>query len=348
MNNEKVIDISWMTIFRISIAVVIFYVLYQIRDILIWFVLALIISILFDPIINFLSKLRIPRPLAVCSAYSIFFGLLVLLIYFSVPFFISEMQDLSKALPQYFEKFSPLAKKMGIEAFKNINVFIDVLKETSERMINNISNVLFIIFGGVFTTIFILTTAIFLSMEEKGIEKALVLFFPKRYEKFVISLWEICQKKVNDWFFIRILGCIFVGLVSFITFIVFNIPYSFILGLLAGILNFIPFVGPFITGVLIFTIVSVENISKAVFLIIIFILIQQIENNIITPLLSKKFVGIPPVLVLISFAIGGTIWGFLGAILVIPFVGILFEFIKKFLKRKEIIKKEDDGHDDGV
>lgn len=339
MNNEKVIDISWMTIFRISIAIVIFYILYQIRNILIWFILALIISILFDPVIIFLKKLRIPRTLAVCLTYSIFFGLLVLLIYFTVPFFISEIQDLSQILPQYFEKFSPLAQKMGIETFKNINIFINVLKETLERMINNISNVLFIIFGGVFTTIFILTTAIFLSMEEKGIEKTLTLLFPKKYEKFVISLWEICQKKVNDWFFTRILGCIFVGLVSFITFIIFNIPYSFIFGLLAGILNFIPIVGPFVTGVLIFTVVSIENISKAIFLIIIFILIQQIENNIITPLLSKKFVGISPVLVLISFAIGGTIWGFLGAILAVPFAGILFEFIKKFLEKKEIIKK---------
>ncbi|MFC1630258.1 AI-2E family transporter, partial [Patescibacteria group bacterium] len=62
---------------------------------------------------------------------------------------------------------------------------------------------------------------------------------------------------------------------------------------------------------------------------------QQIENNILTPILTKKYVNIPPVLVLVSLVIGGKLLGFLGALLAIPLAGILFEFMKDFLKQRK-------------
>ena len=62
--------------------------------------------------------------------------------------------------------------------------------------------------------------------------------------------------------------------------------------------------------------------------------LQQVENSVLSPLLSKKFVGLPPTLVLIALAIGGELWGILGAILAIPLFGILFEFLRDFLKKK--------------
>ena len=65
-----------------------------------------------------------------------------------------------------------------------------------------------------------------------------------------------------------------------------------------------------------------------------FILIQQIENNILTPILAKRFVDIPPVLVLLSLVIGGELLGVLGAILAVPLGGILFELIRDFLKKR--------------
>ena len=75
---------------------------------------------------------------------------------------------------------------------------------------------------------------------------------------------------------------------------------------------------------------------KAVFVLITFALIQQIDGNILSPILMKKIVSLPPALVVVSLVIGAKLWGFLGALLVIPLVGILFEFTKEFLqKRKE-------------
>jgi len=90
-----------------------------------------------------------------------------------------------------------------------------------------------------------------------------------------------------------------------------------------------------LTGILIFLTVFLDSISKAIFALFAFVLIQQIEGNILTPILTKKFIDLPPVLVLISLAIGGKLWGILGAILAIPLAGIIYEFLKDFLEKRK-------------
>lgn len=335
MSNEKLLDISWETIFKIFITVLSFYILYLIRDVLVFFIFALIISVLFSPIIDFLQRRKISRALAVIFTYLFVFGLITALVYLTIPVFISEIKNFLQILPQYFEEIAPPLKGIGIQAFESLESFINLVNQALVKVAANIFNALFAIFGGILSTVFILSIAIFLSLEERPIEKTLSLLFPKKYEAYVLELWQRCQMKVSSWFLSTILGCFFVGLSSYLAFSLLNIKYPFSLGLLAGILDFIPIVGPIFTAVFIFIIVSLDNLLKAIFVLIVFTLIQQIENNIVLPLLIKKFVGLSPVLVLLALTIGGKLWGILGAILTLPLAGILFEFTRDFLKKRK-------------
>ena len=334
MNNEKILDISWRTIAKISIAVALFYLLFTVRDILIWFIFALTISVLFNPAVNFLRRKKIPRGLAVVFIYIGNFGILSILIYLIVPIFIVEIQTFLNAFPEYFEKISPPLKGLGFQAFTNLESFLVALGGTLEGMADNIFSALFSIFGGFFTTLFVIITAIFLSLEEKGIERTLILLFPKKYEAQVLGVWARCQKKVSGWFGARLLACLFVGVVSYIAFLLFNVKYPFTLALFAGVFNFIPYVGPLLTAVILFLVIFPTEMFKAVLVLITFGLIQQVENSVLSPILMKKFIGLPPALVLISLVVGANLWGLLGAILSVPLFGILFEFSKEFLQRR--------------
>ncbi len=336
MSNQNLLDISWGTIFKLFVGVICLYIFYFVKDIVIWFIFALIVSILFDLPINFLTKKRIPRVLAVMFIYLSFFGILSYFIYYLSPLFISEIQNLPQTFPQYFEKISPALNSLGVGDFQNIEEFEKIFEKDFQGITSNIFVAFFAIFGGISSTIFVVTIAIFLSLEEKAVEKSLILFFPKKYEKYALSLWADCQKKVSGWFLSRMIACLFVGVACYFAFFLLNAKYPFSLGLLAGALNFIPIIGPIITAALIFLIVALDSFTQAVFVFIAFVLIQQIENNILTPLLSQRLFGLSPVLVLMSLAIGGTLWGILGAILVVPLAGIIVEFISIFLrKRKE-------------
>lgn len=338
MSEEKVLDISWATILKITATVLCFYVLYLARDLLLLFLFALVISILLDPVIDFLQKKRIPRNIAVFFIYFILFGLIAFFASAVVKFFILEIQDFLLFFPQYFEKVAPPLNSLGMGAFRDMQAFISSFSKILEGMASNIFNTLFAVFGGIFSTFFVITIAIFLSLEEKIVERVLVLLAPKKYEGYILSLWERCEQKVSGWFGVRILGSIFVGIASYVAFRIFGLEYPFSLALMSGILDFIPIIGPFIAGTTAFLIVAGDSVAKAVFVVLFFILIQQIEGNIITPILTKRFVGLPPVLVLVALAVGGSLWGILGAILIVPLAGILYEFLRDFLRQR---KEED-------
>jgi len=336
MNQSKVLDISWEMILKMAVAFFGFYILYLIRDILIWVIFGLIISVLFNPAIDFLHRKYFPRVLATIIVYVLLFGTIGFLIYAVAPLFVSEIQQFSQFFPEYFEKISTPLKGLGIEAFENLENFTKAFETGLTKASTNIFTAIGAIFGGLFSAITIFAIALFLSLEEKAIDKVIVVLSPKKYEAFALNLWERSQKKVSGWFGARILCCLFVGLTTFVACYVLNIKYAVSFGLLAGVLNIIPIIGPIITGVAIAVLIAATSWTKALFFMIAFIVIQQIEGNILNPVLTKRFIGLSPVLVLVAVMAGAKLWGLMGALLAIPIAGILFEFLKDFLnKRKE-------------
>ncbi|KKT17188.1 MAG: hypothetical protein A2654_00695 [Candidatus Nealsonbacteria bacterium RIFCSPHIGHO2_01_FULL_43_31] len=340
MNQSKVLDISWETILKMAIALFTFYLIYLIRDILIWVVFGLIISVLFNPAIDFLQKKRVPRVLATILIYVLLFSTIGFLIYSIAPVFVTEIQQFSQFFPDYFEKLSMPLRGLGIKAFENIDVFTQTFEQGLTKASANIFSAVGAIFGSILSAVTIFTIALFLSLEEKSVDKVIGILSPKRYEAFALSLWARSQRKVSGWFGSRILCCLFVGLTTYLTCYVLNIKYAVSFGLLAGVLNMIPIIGPVITGAAVAVLVAAVSWTKAVFFIIAFIIIQQIEGNILGPVLTKKFIGLPPVLVFISVMVGGKLWGFMGALLAIPVAGILFEFLRDFLKKRKEEKEQ--------
>ena len=335
MSNEKLLDISWGTILKLAIAALVSYLIFLVKDILVWVLFGLIISVLFNPVIDFLQRRKVPRVLAAVGVYFVVFGVLALIIYSTAPFFVNEIQRFSQLIPHYFESISPAFRGLGVTAFQDLQTFIDTASGGVESLASNVFNALFAIFGGIFSTIFVISIAIFLSIEEKSVERAIALLFPKKYEAFALNLWERSQRKVSAWFLSRVVSSLFVGVATYVVLLVFNVAYPDSLSLLATVLNFIPIVGPLITALLIATVVAVDSVTRALFVILSFFLIQQIEGNILMPIMTKKLIGLPPALVLISLAIGGQLWGIMGAILAIPLAGILFEFLRDFLKKRK-------------
>lgn len=332
---HQTLDISWKTILKIAIALLTFYLLFLVRDILILVIFSLIISILFIPAIEFLQKRKIPRVLAAALVYIGLFGLLGFFIYLIAPMFVFETKQFSQFFPQYFEKLSPPLKELGLTAFGNLEIFIDSLGQWIAKASANIFSAISAIFGGIFSTFAIFTIAFFISLEERGIEKIIGIFSPKKYEAYILDLWKRSQTRVSAWFGSRILACLFVGLATFIACKILFVKYALSFALLAGILNIVPIIGPIATGVIILFFTALDSWSKAVIILIIFGIIQQLEGSILTPILSKRFIGLPSVLVLVALMIGGKLWGILGGILAIPLTGVIFEFLRDFLRKKK-------------
>ena len=102
------------------------------------------------------------------------------------------------------------------------------------------------------------------------------------------------------------------------------------------LLNFVPYIGPLITAVLLIVFIAVSSGSwmSVLYVLIAVFIIQEIDNKVLTPLLMKKMADVPPVLVLLSLLIGAKLFGFLGTIFAVPVFGIIYEFLKEFLERR--------------
>lgn len=341
MEQQSILNISWGTIFKICLAVICLYILYLIRDIVVWFIFALVISILFNFLIDFLERKRIPRVIGATVCYFSIFVLLSFFIYKTAPIFLSEIKEFTQNLPYYLRQISPFLEKLGIQAAQNTQSLVGTLEFGLERAGQNIFNALFSIFGGVFSTIFIISLAFFISLEKGLVERILVTFSSAEHHKYLRYLLEKSKRKVGGWFISRLIGILFVGVSTYIVLTILNVEYAFILSLMAGLFDFVLIVGPILAGIIISLIVALASPIQALFVLLAFIIIQILEGNLVLPLLFKKFVGMPPALVLLALAVGGKLWGIMGAILVIPLAGIVFEILRDYLeKQRQIEEKE--------
>lgn len=334
MTEKKFLDLSWGSIFKIGFLFFLFLLIYQVRGILVLTLFSIIFSILFEPAISFLKTKRISRVLAVLLIYFSFlfvFGLLVFLI--SAPI-LSEIQKFSKLIPEYFGKISPYLQKLGIEVLEDFETFTKSFQEWLAKAALTIFSAISILFGGIFSTLTIFSLSIFLSLEENGLEKIIAIFSPPEKKGKLLEIFKKCQEKISKWFGIKILGCFFVGILSFVTLKIFKVDYAFSLSLLAGFLNLIPILGPVFTAVLITLFIIINSFPKAIFFLLAFILIQQIEGNVLIPILTKKVIELSPFLVLFSLLVGGKLFGFWGALLGIPLAAIIFEFLKEFFSQQ--------------
>jgi predicted PurR-regulated permease PerM len=338
MNQEQTLSISWESIIKLFVAFLVLYFLYMGKEIVLWFLFGLAISVLLEPAINFLRRIKIPKIIAILLVYFSIFGALGLLIYLTAPVFMFELKQFSQYLPGYFNQISPFLQGLGIDMAESFGSFTEFLLGGLQESSRGVLNAVIAFFGGVSSSAFILAIAFFISIEEKVLEKFLVLISPKKYEGQISSFFEMAQSKVAGWFGARILACIYVGLGSLVVFYIFGVKYAFILALLAGFLNFIPYIGPLFTALILtlFIIVSSGSWFAVLYVLIAVTIVQITENMILTPLLMKRLINIPPVLVIISLVLGAKIFGFLGAIFAVPVSGIFYEFLKELLeKRKE-------------
>jgi len=283
MNNEKTLNINWDFIWKVSVLVVFLYFLYIIQDIVVWFIFALVLSILFNFLINSLEDKKIPRAVA---AVIVYLGLLFLIGFFfykTAPIFLNEIKQFSSNLPYYLQKISPYLEKAGISSFQGPNSIFAVLERNLEAIGQNILNALVVIFGGVQATIFIAFLAFFLSLERNLLEKILSNFAPLRYKKYLFDLLPRIRKRVSGWFISRVIGVLFVGALTYLVLIILNVKYAFVLSIIFGVFDFIPIIGPIIGGAIIILLVMMNSLPQALFVLIGLIIVQQLENNLLFP-----------------------------------------------------------------
>lgn len=332
------IDISTGTILRFFLIILGIYFLYVIRDVLGLLFISIVFVSAIDPIVDWMQKKRIPRSLGVLIIYLALLLAVGILVYFLIPPIQEQFSDFSRDLPGHLERLNAPLENLK-NAFEGSQLGFDPGR-FSERIGNyfsesssNIFSTTFGIFSGFISVIAVLSLTFYMAAVEDGFGKFLRLVVPKKHEDYALSLMERIKTKIGRWMQGQLMLMFLVFALTFLGLGLVGVPYALVLAIFAGIMEIIPYVGPIISavpGVLLGFMIS----PWVGFLtLLVYILVQQFENHIITPQVMKRAVGLNPIVVILALFIGAKIGGALGAILAIPAATAVNVFVGDILKK---------------
>ena len=174
------------------------------------------------------------------------------------------------------------------------------------------------IFGAVGGLIIILFIAMYIAAQPDVYRKGLVHLVPHRARARAYDVLGTLGDTLRQWLIARLIAMVAIGLVTGIGLALLKVKGAAALGVLAGLLEIVPFFGPFVAAIPALGIALVDSPQKALGVLILYIIVQQLEGNVITPLLLEKKLDIPPVLTVVGVAAMGMVFGVLGMLIAEP------------------------------
>lgn len=330
--NSTTVNISTVTMLKVLFVLLLVWFLWAIKEILILFIISVIIASAIDPLADFLYRKRIPRALSVLLVYAAFIGLLVLVGFLLVPPINQQFQQISHA--DFYDKFT---ERVGLYRSELTSTGIGREIESSIRnFASNFAGTLFNTTKGVITgfvsVITVLVISFYLTVEENGMKNVIKHLTPFRHQAYAMKLVNKIQRKMGAWVLGQLaLSAVIFGL-TFIGLTFLKVDFALVLALMAGVLEIIPYIGPILAAIPAVFFAFLQNPGLALVVLALYIVIQQLENHIIVPVVMSKSVGLNPVIVILGILIGGSLGGIIGAVIAVPIISGISVFVSDMME----------------
>lgn len=302
----------------------------------------------------FLENMR--KPLAIICTYASVVAVLGFLIAILVPQIADNITSLVERVPAYIDSIYKWLASMAEWLNHNYNASIDIdasfaqlgqeiIKNLNGATIANMSkNFLFDTLmpmitsttAGIYNFVMgIVISVYFLSAKEmlcRQVKRMAVAFIPIKYLPKVYEVVDITDTKCGRFLVGDIIDAAFIGVLTFITMSIFQLPYAALIAVLIGVTNIIPFFGPFIGAIPSAIILFLESPWDMLIFIAIVFVIQQLDGNLFKPKIIGSQVGLSSFWVLFSVIVGGSLFGMVGFILGTPIYAVIYTLVGKRAK----------------
>lgn len=306
------------------------------------FFIGIIIAWLFNPIVNYLQKKGIRRVIGTSLSYVALILILFLIIGNIIPLAYEQLKDLSNLLPTILDNAQNLINNIFNHFNSTDLVNIDMVKDKLYNLINNytngiyntLPNTLFGVAKGVIsgTGTFLLGMLIgfFLLLGFNNINESLLIFIPKKFHNSTIELFSKITKALRGY----VNGALFDATIIFVAcsilFFIIGVKSSILFGLFCGIMNIIPYAGPYIGAVPALIVAYSQSMSIGIWATVAIVVVQCLEGNILSPIVMSKTTKLHPVSIIVGLLIFGHFFGIVGMLLSTPIISVLkvvIEFI---------------------
>jgi len=319
---------------------------YQLREILPPIILAFLIAYLLNPLVVFLQqRARLARPLALAVVYLALVALLIGAVTLVTPTLYRQVRTLILGLDETLRHMDVLLRQMTwLESFgihPDTNTLLNQFGAELRALAATTPCVVASVASGIFSGVLALVLSFYLLLEAETIGRNIDGAIPIEYR----DEWQHIKTEFNRiWSsFLRgqVMLALIIGVLVTLTLTILGVPNALLLGLLAGLLEVVPNLGPIlamIPAVLIAllrgsTLWTIDPLLFALIVVGAYVVIQQLENNLIVPKVIGESVDLPPVVILIGALAGASLAGVLGIFLAAPVLATA-RVVAKFLLRK--------------
>lgn len=339
-SRSNYIEISSSSIIKVIIILLIFLFIYLIRDIILMLFVVLVLISAINPLADWLQNKKIPRWVGVLAIYIFFLAIFSFTIIWLIPPFVKELGLLASDFPDYWKKIMSGLAGLGVYSEEigfqeNVQSGLMSLSSTLGAAVSGVFSTLSGIFGGIFSFIIILVVTFYMVVEEDALKGILRSIVPAGYQPYLVRLFNRLEKKLGQWLRGQLILCLIIGTMVYVGLLILGVKYALVLGLFAALTEFIPYLGPIIAGILATFIAFSESPILALFVVILYVVIHQLESHIIIPKLMQRVTGLNPVISIIALLIGGKLAGIIGIILAIPITLAISVFIEDVFKNSE-------------
>ncbi len=282
-----------------------------------------------SPLSSYLTKKGLPHYLSVLIVYFLLLFSTATFFYLLIPALLSEMRDLASylandyryLLPQFITQIEELLINEDIaSALQEFSMELPImLQQAVLTLTAPIGN----IFSFFTEAVIVLFIVFYMLRDLSSIKKSVLLLFPNGWRKEASHVLRTIDIKVGAYIQGNIVRCSIVGILTGVILTIIGMPFALMLGILAGILNIIVYIGPYLAGIPAVLLAFAPETPNPLIIIVLYVVIQAVDGFILTPLLLGRAVDLRPFTVIVSLLVGGKLLGFIGFILAIPVAATL-------------------------
>lgn len=323
------------------VLVVSFYILWQIRQVILLLFAAVILATILNRIVRRLQRSRVKRGVAIAITITVLLAIIVGFFALIVPSLVTQLQEFIDILPQvsqrlrswleWLQSVIPGSMLEQFEQFRGLENLTQQIQTWISQLLSNFFVFLNNSLSVVLNLLLFLVLTIMLLANPPQYRHIFVLTFPAFYRRRVEQILSECETSLVGWIRGTLMTMLAIALLSFMGLSILRVRLPFVNAILAGLLEFIPNVGPTLSVIPPTLLALLDAPWKAGATILLYIVIQQLESLILVPLIMKEQVNLLPVFTILAVVIFASFFGFLGLFLAIPLLIVSQIWLKEVL-----------------
>lgn len=327
---------KWIGLIAFIIAL---YVLWQIRDVLLLIFAAIVLAHALNILVDKFRRTGLRRGFAVLLSIVLLLLVLIGFYFLIVPPFADQFQQLIKLVPKGIEQFNKwinefkenISLELLDDYIPDVNQIIAQLQPIANRLLGGGFTFFSSSLGSLAKFLLVIVLTLMLLANPRAYQRSFIRLFPSFYRRRAEEILQECGVALRGWLVGILFNMFVISALSFVGLLVLRIRLPLAQAALAGILTFIPNIGPALSVIPPMAIALLDAPWKAIAVLILYIVIQQVESNLLTPVVMAQQVSLLPAVTLLAQVFFATFFGFLGLLLALPLTVVGQVWIKEVI-----------------